>query len=97
MIEIKQWLKWNNDRNKQWFKITNDPKKQWPNWNINWIKRNWWPERNNDLKKKTITKLKNEIKVQLSKNKTKMIFIYIPSKLLLKYMSVCLNRTLARA
>ena len=52
MIEIKQWLKWNNDRNKQWFKITNDPKKQWPNWNINWIKRNWWPERNNDLKKK---------------------------------------------
>ena len=96
MNEIKQWLKWNNDRNKQWFKITNDPKKQWPNWNINWIKRNWWPERNNDLKK-TITKLKNEIKVQLSKNKTKMIFIYIPSKLLLKYMSVCFNRTLARA
>ena len=79
MIEI------NNDLNKP----MTPQKKQWPNWNINWnIKRNRWPERNNDLKK-TITKLKNEIKVQLSKNK-KMIFIYIPRKLSLKYMSVCL-------
>ena len=89
MTKIKQWPKQNNDQNK-----TMTTMKQWPKWNTDpdetLTKKKQW-------KNETMTKWNNEQNKKLTvHNQGSIINKQNNDFNLLKYMSECFNRTLAR-